>query len=216
MTIEEQKKELLKLIANSLTVSSDEMEGTQKIDIETIHGCNTDYIEYTEPEMSLDDIVKKYHLPIDTTLPDGSGSQPSGEQPSDTGISDTDKGPQDNIINTLGSEDKDKNKFPNDDNRSLDDIVNDIINDPEIGPTRAVVEFAQPCIRDEKGVPFELYIKPGQALNEDTIIGKAIIDGKPQFIKSIFSQGTVLSENNDKEFLHLYKDAGANRHFVID
>ena len=62
MTLEKQKKELLRLIANSLTVPSDEMEGTQKIDIETVHGCNTDYIGYTEPAMTLEEIAEKYHL----------------------------------------------------------------------------------------------------------------------------------------------------------
>ena len=210
MTIEEQKRELLKLIANSLTIGSDEMEGTQKIDIETIHGCNTDYIDYTEPAMSLDDIVRKYHLPIDTTLPDGSGGwPPDGYQPSDG------RGPEDGLLDVSAGKDDDGRKFP-DDNRTLDDIVNDIINDSEIGPTRAIVEFAQPCIRDSKGVLYELYIKPGQELNENTMIGKAVIDDKSQFIKSIFSQGTVMSENNDKDFYRIFKGAGADRHFIVD
>lgn len=215
MTIEEQKKELLKLIANSLTVSSDEMEGTQKIDIETIHGCNTDYIDYTEPTMSLDEIAKKYHLPIDTTLPDGSNAWPLDGYPfSDDSKIDRDRGYKSILDTSIG--DKDKNKKEPDDNRTLDDIVNDIISDDNIGPTRAIVEFAQPCIRDANGVPFELFIKPGEELNENTIIGKANIDGKSQFIKSIFSRGTVMSENDDEDFYRLYKSAGTDRHIVID
>ena len=51
-------------------------------------------------------------------------------------------------------------KIPDD--AELDDIVNAIINDDSVGPTRAIVEFAQPCIRDEKGVDFKFLVKPGE------------------------------------------------------
>ena len=51
-------------------------------------------------------------------------------------------------------------KIPDD--VELDDIVNAIINDDSVGPTRAIVEFAQPCIRDEKGVDFKFLVKPGE------------------------------------------------------
>ena len=51
-------------------------------------------------------------------------------------------------------------KIPDD--AELDDIVNEIINDDSVGPTRAIVEFAQPCIRDEKGVDFKFLVKPGE------------------------------------------------------
>jgi hypothetical protein len=51
-------------------------------------------------------------------------------------------------------------KIPDD--VELDDIVNAIINDDSVGPTRAIIEFAQPCIRDEKGVDFKFLVEPGQ------------------------------------------------------
>ena len=51
-------------------------------------------------------------------------------------------------------------KIPDD--VELDDIVNKIINDDSVGPSRAIVEFAQPCIRDEKGVDFKFLVKPGE------------------------------------------------------
>ena len=51
-------------------------------------------------------------------------------------------------------------KIPDD--VEFDDIVNAIINDDSVGPTRAIVEFAQPCIRDEKGVDFKFLVKPGE------------------------------------------------------
>ena len=51
-------------------------------------------------------------------------------------------------------------KIPDD--AELDDIVNKIINDDSVGPSRAIVEFAQPCIRDEKGVDFKFLVKPGE------------------------------------------------------
>ena len=51
-TIEDKKKELMKLMMQSLTVTSDEAEGTQVTNIDDIHGCNTDYIDYEEPKLT--------------------------------------------------------------------------------------------------------------------------------------------------------------------
>lgn len=226
MTLEEQKKELLRLIANSLTVPSDEMEGTQKIDIETVHGCNTDYISYTESAMTLEEIAEKYHLPIDTRLPDDRSIWPSADGSGDGG-NDDDGYPGDNDGRShtvpagldddlTGDGDSDGRQFPADDGRTLDDIVNDIISDPSIGPNRALVEFAQPCIRDKAGVDFSLNIRPGQQLNEETVIGRATIDGREQYVKSIFSGGTVMGTPDGCDFYRLYEGTGANRHFIVD
>ena len=42
----------MKLMMQSLAVTSDEAEGTQVTNIDDIHGCNTDYIDYEEPKLT--------------------------------------------------------------------------------------------------------------------------------------------------------------------
>lgn len=73
-------------------------------------------------------------------------------------------------------------KFPDDfkypEGTDLDRVVDAIINDDEVGSINAVIEFARPSIRDEKGVDYTLNVKPGQEINIDTIIATAHIDGK--------------------------------------
>jgi hypothetical protein len=105
-------------------------------------------------------------------------------------------------------------KIPDD--VELDDIVNAIINDDSVGPTRAIIEFAQPCIRDEKGVDFKFLVEPGQQVNENTIIAQATIDGKNKFVRSIFGKGRVVATDDGSDFKRLYKGYGANRHIIID
>lgn len=106
-------------------------------------------------------------------------------------------------------------KIPKD--TDIDDIVRAIIEDknPD-GLNHAIIEFAQPCIRDEKGVDFQFYVKPGQKLTPDTIIGKATINGKTKEIRSIFESGTVLANEDGTDFKHLYNGYGANRHIIIE
>lgn len=75
-----------------------------------------------------------------------------------------------------------KPKFPDDfkypEGTDLDRVVDAIINDDEVGSINAIIEFARPSIRDEKGVDYTLNVKPGQEINIDTIIATAHIDGK--------------------------------------
>ena len=102
---------------------------------------------------------------------------------------------------------------------NVDDIVNAIVNDnetPEL-QNHAIVEFATPCMRDDKGCDFKLFIKPGQQLNENTIIGTVTLDGKQKKIRSIFSKGTVLADDELKtKFKRVYNTAGCDRHFIIE
>ena len=99
----------------------------------------------------------------------------------------------------------------------LDSIISGIINDDNpILQHRVLVEFAQPSIQDEKGVEYELYIKPGQELTDKTVIGKCTINGVTRPIRSIFAKGTVLATEDGSDFLHLYKGQGCNRHFIIE
>lgn len=103
------------------------------------------------------------------------------------------------------------------DDVNTDDIVNAIINDKTSSESNhAIVEFATPSLQDEKGVDYTLYVKPGQKLTSDTIIGNVTLNGVTKPIRSIFSSGTVLADETGKDFYHLYKSAGANRHIVIE
>lgn len=170
--------------------------------------------------MTLDEIADKYHLPIDTRLPDSPNVYPPGDNGDSysNGYPSRDNG-RSHII-PYGSDDgmiaDVSDGLFKKEHLILDDIVNDIVSDPSIGPNRALVEFAQPCIRDKDGVDFSLFVKPGQKLNEDTVIGTATIDGKKQYVKSIFASGTILANENGRDFYRLFRKAGTNRHFVVD
>ena len=243
-TIEDKKKELMKLMMQSLAVTSDEAEGTQVTNIDDIHGCNTDYIDYEEPKLTAAQIASMLHLndfsPIrdreSDNLSDYPGKGPQVSTDSAAGApTDGSATPAGDDRNAPGTNSNplsgDKSKEPSDeehpqdtgydnikipDDVELDDIVNAIINDDSVGPTRAIVEFAQPCIRDEKGVDFKFLVKPGEQINENTIIAQATIDGKNKFVRSIFGKGQVVATDDGSDFKHLYKGYGANRHIIID
>ena len=234
-TIEDKKKELMKLMMQSLTVTSDEAEGTQVTNIDDIHGCNTDYIDYEEPKLTAAQIASMLHLNDFSPVRENQSEYPGkGPQvPKDTangsptdgsatpgGDDRTAPGTNSNPLSGDKSEKASENtgydniKIPDD--AELDDIVNKIINDDSVGPSRAIVEFAQPCIRDEKGVDFKFLVKPGEQINENTIIAQATIDGKNKFVRSIFGKGQVVATDDGTDFKRLYKGYGANRHIIID
>ena len=79
-----------------------------------------------------------------------------------------------------------------------------------------IVEFAQPCIRDEKGVDYKLSVKPGQSLTIDTVMGNVTLDGKQKTLRSIFSSGTVAATEDGKDFRRVLEDAGATRHIILE
>ena len=201
----------MRLIMNDLTVNSDEMEGTQTISLDSIHGCSTDYIEYTEPSMTLDEISEMLHLKDKNTGEgdDGTGDKSIKGKPytGDNG-DDKDRTPKIPDWSDFGDIDVPKDK-------TYDDIASDIINDDKIGSVNAIIEFAQPSIRDERGVDYSISVKPGQSVRPETIIGSAIINNEKKAIRSIFGSGTVWGTPDGKQFKHLYESAGANRHIVI-
>ena len=238
--IDEKRRELMQLMLNAMAVNSDEAEGTQVANIDDMHGCNTDYIDYDEPKLTPQQIADLLHF-----SDFGVGAVPSkGGAPNNLAPDDKDKrAPSTNAAGLSGDKaadaDRDPNKprdekwpytgYPGDgafdyadikipDDVQLDDIVDAIINDDTIGPTRAIIEFAQPCIRDNKGVDFEFVVKPGDELDENTIIAFATINGKKKPIRSIFGKGRVMSVDTDEgpAFKHLYDGYGANRHIIIE
>ena len=234
-TIEDKKKELMKLMMQSLTVTSDEAEGTQVTNIDDIHGCNTDYIDYEEPKLTAAQIASMLHLndfspvrenqseypgngpqvPKDTAngAPSDGSATPGGDDRNAPG---TNSNPLSGDKSEKASENTGYDNIKIPDDAELDDIVNKIINDDSVGPSRAIVEFAQPCIRDEKGVDFKFLVKPGEQINENTIIAQATIDGKNKFVRSIFGKGQVVATDDGTDFKRLYKGYGANRHIIID
>lgn len=103
------------------------------------------------------------------------------------------------------------------DSANMDDIVNAIINDNNSDTlNHAIIEFATPSLQDERGVDYKLFVKPGQKLTADTIIGTVSLNGVTKPIKSIFESGTILATEDGSDFKRLYKGAGANRHIIIE
>lgn len=142
----------------TLTVESDESEGTQSISLDFINACSPDYTPMEEPAMTVEEIQHMLHL-------DDSKIFPKGKK--DLGIYPINKKPSE-IDSSLGDDALiDREKEPDDDdfdypeNDVFDKIAQAIINDKSIGPMDVIVEFAQPCIRDENGVDYKLIIKPG-------------------------------------------------------
>lgn len=98
-------------------------------------------------------------------------------------------------------------------NASIDDIPNlldDIYTDNNI-----IIEFADATVNDPNPVIYNISVKPGETINNDTIIGQVQQKGKMKTIKSIFSKGTVKGINDDTEFFHLYP-SNCSRHIVLE
>ena len=56
MTTEEIKSYLEKMVIETLTVESDESEGTQSISLDFINACSPDYTPMEEPVMTAEEI----------------------------------------------------------------------------------------------------------------------------------------------------------------
>lgn len=296
MTDEEKKQYLMDTIFEAITVSVDETEGQQTVDLSQINACSPDWIDAPDPELSPDDINRLLHL-NDNAVYDNNNYNPWWKYPNEknnvltpndikdgkatlsgdlTNISLPAEGDlaghkgeivvreryrkplkqvdgkwqyddevkkvkapaiidividdvvKITIILTLPEDDKDNEGYPSaedwnrikiPDDVPVDDIVKAIIDDEDTSELQnhAVIEFATPSMRDENGCDFTLYVKPGQQINENTIIGTVELDGKKRRIRSIFSKGTVMADDELKsEFKHLYKTAGCNRHFILE
>jgi hypothetical protein len=101
-----------------------------------------------------------------------------------------------------------------------DNIIKPFNVDPESGNIEydypidnyAIIEFGEDYTLGE-AVEYELNIDPGADLNNKTILGTIVQDGKKKQIRSIFSKGHVL-KNDDNTFYHLFPDS-CNRHIVL-
>ena len=92
--------------------------------------------------------------------------------------------------------------------------VPDILSDIDTS-TRVIIEFADATVKDPNPVEYSLNVKPGDTIDNNTIIGTVKQDGKMKPIKSIFEKGHVMSKNDDTEFFRLYPSK-CNRHIVLD
>ena len=231
----EQIEYLNKLAIDAISWQTDESEGTQVVDIQNINACNPDYIDIPKPEMSFDDIRHLLHLDDPNVIPDilskieNDISDLTSESTSDADLyldgetggfiaGDKGKRPQDTSSDNTGL-DRDNRwndiSYPKD--IDMQKVVDAIINDSSTnGDLKAVLEFATPSLQDPIGVEYELYVKPGQQVTEDTIIGKAHINSVTKEIKSIFSAGTVAANQDGTDFKHLYEGCGATRHIIIE
>lgn len=102
-------------------------------------------------------------------------------------------------------------------NANMDSIISGCISeDNPLTNNRAIIEFAQSCIRDEAGVDFKFLVKPGQRLTPDTIIATCTQGGVQKQVRSVFDSGTVLATEDGSDYLRLYKSSGCNRHIIIE
>ena len=76
----------------------------------------------------------------------------------------------------------------------------------------AIVEFGTEHTNGEE-VEYILSVKPGQTINDKTILATIITGGQTKEVRSIFSKGTIKSIDND--YYHLYPQF-CNRHIVIE
>lgn len=197
--INEKRKELLRQIQTALVKHTDEMEGKQTIDITGIDACALDSRFVEKPLLTPDDINNMLHFSDFTKTPpaDDSGT-------GDAGFGD------DNKTNPFGI----WGKIAAPDGVDLNEIAQKIIDDDTVGPTKAIIEFAQSAVQNEDGVEYSLYVKPGEQLTNKTIIGHVKVNGETKPIKSIFATGEV-EQNTDGTYKHLLSDE-CNRHIVIN
>lgn len=76
-----------------------------------------------------------------------------------------------------------------------------------------VVEFGQEYTKG-LAVDYTINVKPGQSIDNQTILAYIKKDSSMIPVKSIYSAGTIMSINNDSDYLHIYPQ-NANRHIVI-
>jgi len=156
--------------------------------------------------ISNSDTERPYNKPFD----ENTGETSPGGDPAENGIEDTDKNEQDT------AEPNAYDEFLIPDDANLDEVTKAILDDNTVGPNRAIIEFATPSLQNPDGVDYTLFVKPGDSITSETIIGTVTINGIQKKIRSIFSSGTVLANDAGTDFKHLYESAGAKRHIIID
>lgn len=197
--INEQRKELLKQIQSALIKHSDEMEGKQVIDITGIDACALDSRFVEKPLLTPEDINQMLHF-SDYMKPPTAGED--ADASATPGFN-----PQTNPFGIWG-------QIAVPDGADLNEIAQKIIDDDTVGPTKAIIEFAQDSIQNENGVDYTLYVKPGEHLTTNTIIGQVVQNDESKPIRSIFATGEV-EQNQDGTYKHLLSNE-CNRHIVIN
>ena len=204
----DEKKYLLDLIKNAMTVDINEHEGQQTIDLNALNLCSVDYSDNTGNK---DTIFSGRNM--------GENLVPQSDNKEI--LVDSDKKNTGSFIDT--------GNYANLDMPTINEIINNINVESLLNATpenisdviakndsgeKVIIEFADKCIND-KEVEYELYVKPGETITEDTIIGEVEQYGRMIPIKSIFSTGTVMGTPDNSDFLHLYPSV-CNRHIIID
>lgn len=115
----------------------------------------------------------------------------------------------DEILNNLINDNDTVDKIINTDPDKIKDIVSEIHTD-----NRIIIEFADATISDPNPVQYSINVKPGEQINNDTIIGTVTQKGKQKAIKSIFERATVMSTSDNMDYFRLYPD-NCNRHIVL-
>ena len=106
--------------------------------------------------------------------------------------------------------DEDLVKILNTPPENIPDILDDLNTN-----TNVILEFADATINDPKPVQYEITIKPGEVINNDTILGSIEQRGKQKVLKSIFSKGTVKGIDDNNDYFHLYPSS-CSRHIVLE
>ena len=214
---EEERKYFLDLIKDALIVDIDDKEGQQTIDLNSINLCSVDYTDTTGNK---DTLFSNRNI----------GESLSGMPYTDTSV---DYNAKEILID---SNNYNNGSITSSGNYAHEDmnIINEIINSEDLftilqttpenlseviskmdSGSKAIIEFADKSVKDENPVNYQLYVKPGQEISEDTIIGEVEQMGKNLPIKSIFSSGIVLGTEDNSDFLRLYPSK-CNRHIIID
>lgn len=201
---DQERLELLKKIQAALVKHTDEMEGKQVIDITGIDACALDSGFIEKPLLTPDDINKMLHF-SDFVKPTPPSSDMTGDMT--PGMGGLGAGLGTNPFGEWG-------KIALPEGVDLNDIAQKIIDDDTVGPTKAIIEFAQDSVYNKDGVDYELYVNPGEQLTASTIIGRVKIDGETKPIRSIFATGNV-EQNNDGSYMRLLSDS-CNRHIIIN
>lgn len=153
------------------------------------------------------DTEQPYNKPFDK---DTGETSPGGDPSTNGEINDTDKTDYESAEPTT------YDKFTIPDDANIDEVTKAILDDNTVGPNRAIIEFATPSLQNPKGVDYTLFVKPGESITSETIIGTVTINGIQKKIRSVFSAGTVLANEAGTDFKHLYENAGAKRHIIIE
>ena len=205
----EEEQYVLGLIKNALEVTSDEKEGTQTVDLSKINLCSIDYTDFTGYKNSPQN--GEFNMPtvLDSLSPE---SFIEDERPPGVGgLSDTGNKanmPPEQIKQLCFNEDilDILTSAPEDLPKVLSEMSSDV---------KIIIEFAQPSLNDPEELEYSLAVEPGQEITEDTIIGYVKQNGQLRTIKSMFSSGKVLANEDETDFLKLYPSE-CNRHIILD